>query len=130
MFSWPVMEFGFSAGELFLLVDEKKIKRRFISSTQVFPCTWTRVPVHADPGVGNPERNVWLMCVSHLWPDPVSSSHLFVVKISLGPSHSLVEVLSGLTTTWEVSLFYFPDSGKGRSYLTARGRRAVPGNFL
>lgn len=32
----PVMEFGFSAGELFLLVDEKKIKRRFISSIHDF----------------------------------------------------------------------------------------------
>lgn len=94
VFLWPVTVFEFSAGELFLLVDEKKIKRRFISSAQIFPCIWMRVPVHADPCVGNPERNAWLMCVSHLWPDPISTPHLDVVRISLGPSHSLVEVLS------------------------------------
>lgn len=134
MFLRPVTVFGFRAGELFLLVDEKKIKRRFISSAQAFRCIWMRVPVHADPCVGNPEWNAWLMCVSHLWPDPISSPYLFVVRISFGPSHSLVEVFSGLMTThdWRCSLFYFPDGGKGRSYLTEYGRRPVlsTGTFL
>ena len=99
MFLRLVTVFGFSAGELFLLVDEKKIKRRFISSAQAFPCIWMRVPVHADPCVGSPERSACLMCVSHLWPDPISSLHLFVVKISFGPSHTLLEVPSGLMTS-------------------------------
>lgn len=68
-----------------------------------------RVPVHADPCVGNPERNAWLMCVSHLWPDPVSSPHLYVVEISLVPSHGLVGVLSGLMTTYGFGgYFTFP----------------------
>lgn len=52
VFLWPVMVFEFSAGELYLLVDEKKIKRRFISATHDFPCVWTRVSVHADLCVG------------------------------------------------------------------------------
>lgn len=62
MFLWAVMVFGFSAGELFLLVDEKKIKRRFISPAEAFLRIWMRVLVHADPCVGHWERNAWLMC--------------------------------------------------------------------
>lgn len=99
MFLWAVMVFGFSAGELFLLVDEKKIKRRFISPAEAFPPSLDAGACPRGPLCGpfGKERvaNVFPVSGQNLFPHRVyllSESHL-----RLRPS--LLEVLSGLMTT-------------------------------
>lgn len=117
MFLRPVTEFGFSAGELFLLVDEKKIKRRFISSIHV------SLGVRAGPvgllcGQSRKEPR-WLMCSSFL-PESIPSRNLSVVRIFVrtGTVIGMSYRLNGNVPFWESLLFYFPDSGEGRNYLT------------
>lgn len=78
------MEFRFSAGELFLLVDEKKIKRRFILSIHDFH--WERGQVHSELCVGYiGMANVRPTLLSR---EPVSSPNLSVVRISLRHRYS------------------------------------------
>jgi hypothetical protein len=62
------MEFEFSAGELFLLVDENKIKR-LISWVQTFIYLDTAAGPRG-PLLGNSGRNMWYYCVCLLWLDP------------------------------------------------------------
>lgn len=104
MFLWPVTVFGFSAGELFLLVDEKKIKRRFISAARGFPCSWMRGACSRGPWCGtvqtpgrDPMTSYCCLNPGPTRPDPVLE---FICQnlVELSPNLVVFSNISGLKT--------------------------------